>query len=58
MELPAAIAAESAITRQNVLLSGIKQNAERNEQFAKIIKDTVQAAPISGSRGSNVNILV
>jgi len=57
MQLPAAIAAESAILRQNVALSSIKQNAERDEQFANIIAETANSAPVSETRGTNVNVL-
>ena len=58
MEIPAAIAAETALARQNVALSVIKSNAEQSEQLANIIEQTVQSAPVGGSRGTNLNILV
>lgn len=56
MDIPAAIAAETALARQNVALSVVKSNAEQSEQLANIIEQTVQSAPVSGSRGANVNI--
>ncbi len=56
MDIPAAIAAETALARQNVALSVVKSNAEQSEQLANIIEQTVQSAPVTGSRGANVNI--
>jgi hypothetical protein len=56
--IPASIAADIALSRQNVALSGIKQNADQAEQLAKVIEETIASAPISGSRGTNVNLLV
>jgi len=58
MSLPPTIAAEAAITRQNVALSSIKANADRSQQFAEVISESVQSAPINQTRGTNVNILV
>jgi len=58
MSLPPTIAAEAAITRQNVALSSIKANADRNQQFAEVISESVQSAPVNKTRGTNVNILV
>jgi len=56
MELPAAVAAETALARQNVALSVVKANVEQSEQLAQIIEETVQSAPVNGSRGTNVNV--
>lgn len=58
MNLPAGIAAEAALTRQNVALSVIKQNAEQGEQIAQLLDETIRSAPVNSSRGSNVNIAV
>ncbi len=59
MAIPPTIAAEAAITRQNVALSSIKANADRDQQFAEVISDSVQqSAPVSQTRGTNLNILV
>lgn len=55
MEIPAAIAAEAAITRQNVALSTIKRNAEQSQAIANVLEQAVQSDP---TRGSNVNISV
>lgn len=58
MDIPANIAAESAITRQNFALSVIKQNAQQAQQLANIVDESSRSAPVNASRGSNVNILV
>lgn len=56
--IPAGIAAESALLRQNVTLSVIKQSAEQQQQLVNIIDEASRSAPVSGSRGSNINIQV
>lgn len=53
---PAAIAAEQAIAKQNVALSLVKQSAEVEQAIAGILEDAARSAPVSSSRGSNVNI--
>lgn len=55
--IPPTLAAEAAITKQNVALSVVKQSAEADEAFVKIIAEAAKTAPVSGSgRGSNVDI--
>ncbi len=56
MELPAAIAANAALDRQNVSLSMIKHNAEQSQAVAQILEDSARSAPINQSRGSNINL--
>lgn len=56
MDVPATIAAESAITRQNVALSTLKQHADSDQKFAEIIEKTAKSAPISGTQGTNVDL--
>ena len=58
MELPASIAADAALARQNVTLSVIKSNAKQGEAIAKILEDATRSAPTNGTRGTNVNISV
>jgi len=53
--LPPSIAVESAILRQNVALSVVKQAADADQQIANILADSARSAPVSGSRGVNVN---
>lgn len=53
--LPAGIAAEQSILRQNVALSVIKASADADQQIANILADSARSAPISGSRGVNLN---
>lgn len=55
MELPAAAAVNAALDRQNVALSLIKHSAEQSQAVAQILEDSVRSAPISQSRGSNIN---
>ncbi|MCB1532630.1 MAG: hypothetical protein KDJ35_07160 [Alphaproteobacteria bacterium] len=56
--IPAALAAQQAILQQNVALSVIKQNAQADQAFANVIKETIENTPQPGGRGSNVNIRV
>ncbi len=56
MNLPPTIAAEAALTKQNVALSVIKQSADQAQAVAKILEQSVRTAPVSGSRGTNTNI--
>ncbi len=55
MNIPPTIAAEAALTRQNVALSVIKQNAEQAQAVANILEQSARSAPVSGSRGANVS---
>lgn len=55
MDLPPTIAAETALARQNVALSTIKHNAEQDQAIANILEQAVRSAPLSRSRGTNVN---
>lgn len=56
--IPAGIAAQQAIAQQNVALSVIKSNAQADQAFAQIIKETVENTPTPSGRGSTVNIRV
>ena len=56
MDVPATIAAEQGILRQNVALSVIKQSAEQQQQLVRILDEAARSAPVSGTRGTNVNI--
>ncbi len=56
MDLPAAVATEAAMARQNVALSVVKKNAEQAQQVAQILDQSVRSAPVDAARGSNVNI--
>ena len=53
--LPPTIAAEAAINKQNVALSVVKAAADADQQIANILADSARSAPISGTRGVNVN---
>lgn len=54
--VPSSIAAELAITRQNVALSVIKQSAEQDQKLVQILDQSARSAPVNAARGSNVNI--
>lgn len=53
--LPPTIAAEAAINRQNVALSVVKAAADADRQIANILEQSVRSAPVSGTRGTNIN---
>ncbi|PZO83703.1 MAG: hypothetical protein DI626_08855 [Micavibrio aeruginosavorus] len=53
--MPAALAAQQAITQQNVALSMIKKSAEMQQQIADVILEGAQSVSAS-SRGGIVNI--
>ncbi len=53
--LPPGIAAEQAILRQNVALSVIKASADQAQALAQIIDQNPRSAPVSSSRGTNIN---
>ncbi len=54
--VPAGLAAESAILKQNVTLSVIKQSHDQQQRLVEILSESARSAPLSGTRGSNVNI--
>lgn len=53
--LPPTIAAEAAINKQNIALSVVKAAADADQQIANILDQAVRSAPISASRGVNLN---
>ncbi|MDH5723399.1 MAG: hypothetical protein OEY94_08785 [Alphaproteobacteria bacterium] len=55
MELPAAMAAETALTRQNIALSVIKSSSEQQQALAEIIDDASRSAAPSKTHGTNFN---
>lgn len=55
MDIPADIAAQMAIAKQNVALSLIKRNAQAEQQVAAILEQAVQNVPTSPVRGSHFN---
>jgi hypothetical protein len=55
MELPPTFAAEQALNRQSLALSVIKQSADQAKAIAQILEQSISNAPVSGSRGTNVN---
>lgn len=53
---PAGIAAEQAIAKQNIALSVIKQSSDQAQALVQILDDTARSAPLSKTRGTNINI--
>lgn len=58
VELPAAIAAEQAVVRQNAALSMIKQTADAEKKIGEILQETLTTVQASNERGSRVNFSV
>lgn len=57
--IPSGIAAQQSLLRQNVALETVKAAAEQDQAIAGILDQSIQAtAPVSESRGTNVNLLV
>lgn len=53
--IPAGIAAESAVLRQNVALSVIKQANDQAQALVQILDNAARSAPLSSTRGTNFN---
>ena len=56
MDVPASLAAEAGLARQNVALSVIRQSAEQDQRLADVISQAASTAPVSETRGTNVDI--
>ncbi|MCL4677904.1 MAG: hypothetical protein KJ017_04830 [Alphaproteobacteria bacterium] len=56
MNIPATIAAETALARQNVALSVIKQNAEQAQQVAKILEESATTVAALSGRGARLDV--
>jgi hypothetical protein len=53
--IPSSIAAETALLKQNVTLSVVKQSAEQGQAIADLVEESAQSAPINETRGTNVD---
>lgn len=53
--VPAGIATEQAMLRQNVALSVIKQSADQAQALVQILDDAARSSPVSSTRGTNIN---
>lgn len=60
MDIPAALAAQSAITKQNIGLAVVKQAAQSDQAVANIVQEAVENSPLASGngRGGNIDILV
>lgn len=58
MDATSGIAAQIAQTRQNAAFSGIRQNAQAEQQIANIVQESAEAIAVPNSpvRGTNVDI--
>lgn len=56
MDVPATIAAETGLLRQNVTMSVIKQSADQAQRLVEIIDQAARTAPVSQTHGSQVNL--
>lgn len=56
MDIPPTFAAETALLKQNVALSVIKQSADQDKRLVEILDQSVRNSPLNAARGSNVNI--
>lgn len=55
MEIPAAVAANAALTRQAIALEVVKMAAQMDRQLVAMIEDAARSVPVSG-RGGRVNL--
>lgn len=55
MEIPAAVAANAALTRQAIALEVVKMAAQMDRQLVAIIENATQTVPPS-NRGARVNL--
>ncbi len=53
--IPAGVASQQALLRQNVALETIRQGFEQQQQLVEVIEESVN---VNATRGSNVNIQV
>ena len=56
MDIPAGIAAQSALTRQTIALSVIKAASDADKQLAGILEAAIANVPVSSSRGTSLNL--
>jgi hypothetical protein len=55
MEIPAGIAAQSALNQQAVALSVLKHAADMQQQLVAILDEAIANVPVSASRGTSLN---
>lgn len=56
MDATSVLTAQTALSRQAITLSVIRQNADASQQMADMLDASLRSAPVSGSRGANVDI--
>lgn len=56
MDIPAGIAAQTALTQQAIALSVIKQSADMQMQLVAMLDETLANVPVSATRGTSLNM--
>ncbi len=58
MDISAGIAAQTALTRQAMAISMVKQAADMEKQLVAILDQAIANVPVSSARGAALNIQV
>lgn len=56
MDIPAGIAAQTALTQQAIALSVMKQSADMQMQLVAMLDETLANVPVSATRGTSLNM--
>lgn len=56
MEIPAGIAANAAIVKQNAITSIVKSSVEGERAIANVLAQAAENVPVSATRGNQLNI--
>lgn len=57
-DIPSTVAMTQALGRQAVSLSVMKQSTEMEQEFANILENAADSAPISNTHGTNIDFTV
>lgn len=56
MDIPAGIAAQTALTQQAIALSVMKQSADMQMQLVAMLDEALANVPVSATRGTGLNM--
>jgi|GEM_PF-1265315 hypothetical protein len=56
MDIPAGIAAQTALTQQAIALSVMKQSADMQMQLVAMLDEALANVPVSATRGTSLNM--
>lgn len=56
MDIPAGIAAQTALTQQAIALSVMKQSADMQMQLVAMLDEALAYVPVSATRGTSLNM--